>query len=168
MKPLDDLKVLTPEEQVARTLAQDARRVRWLSRLTVTTLLVAAMVCVALLIHYQMLYQSAANTDGVYRDQRNKSFVRGFDPQGNVFRHGEPATPEQDALVRALSMNSWVTFHLRITSLVGLVFAAAALATVMLIRASQRATLRQIQASLADISKQLAALQPPGSGPGVA
>ena len=148
MKPLEELKVLTAEEQVAITIAHDAKRVRWLSWLTVTALVLAALFSAYLFAGYQLMYQDAIETKIAYEVQNENAGVR-----------VATMTPEQHAVNRTIYMNTLVMFALRLSSIVGFVFAIAAIATVSLIRVTQRATLRQIQASLADIAKQLDALQ---------
>jgi hypothetical protein len=153
------LTVLTPEQQVAAILAQDARRVRRLTWLTVGLWVLTVLLTGLLIFGFQLMYQFASHTVSVYEYQRERIPVKEM-------------TPEQLALARAISMNAQVTFAGRLLAAAVALLALSALGTMLLVHASRRATLRQIQVSLADISAQLADLRqrtatgplPPGNG----
>jgi hypothetical protein len=140
-----------PAEAAAQTLARDARRIRWLTGLTVFLWLIV-VAAVALLLG---TYNSA-----IAPKQRMMLHI-----QDELAAPEARASPEErQKLERKLFHNTAVyaiavsmgTALLAVT--VG-VLALACLGTVLLVFATRRATLRQIQVSLADISAQLAALR---------
>jgi hypothetical protein len=140
------LTVLTPAQQIANILARDARRVRRLTWLTVGLWVLTVVLTALLIFGFQLMYQFASHTETHYRYERERVPVREM-------------TPEQLALARAISMNAQVTFAGRLLAAAVALLALSALGTMLLVHATRRATLRQIQASLADISAQLADLR---------
>ncbi len=143
---MNGLKVLTAEEQVANILAADARRVRRLTWATVFMLMPPIFLSGILAHRSESYYELAIDSYTKYRSQR---------PHPPV---APGATPEHIAISAALEYNAVASAGLLSASLAAMVFAATILGAVLLVHASRRATLRQIQASLADISVQLAAL----------
>ena len=140
------LTVLTPEQQVAAILARDARRVRRLTWLTVGLWVLTVLLTGLLIAGFQLMYQFASHTESHYRYEREGLKVKEM-------------TPEQLALARAISMNAQVTFAGRLLAAAVALLALSALGTMLLVHATRRATLRQIQVGLADISAQLADLR---------
>lgn len=141
------LTVLTPEQQIAAVLTRDARRVRRLAWLTVGLWVMTALLIGLLIAGLFLPITSFA---------RNVQSELKHELEGKAYKE---RTLEQRVLGRFLSIHGE---HLRATSFlaaaVGLL-ALSALGTVILVHATRRATLRQIQVSLADISAQLADLR---------
>jgi len=145
---MTEIRVLTADEQVADILAADARRVRRLTWATVGLWVVTAVMNGLLIAIFYAMFQFAEHTDSYYRSQREKEPVAVKD-----------MTPEQLALARAVSMNAQVTGAAWFVTVAVALLSLSALGTVLLVHASRRATLRQVQASLAVIASQLSAIQ---------
>jgi hypothetical protein len=144
------LTVLTPEQQVAATLARDARRVRLLTWATVLLWAAAVAGVVWLLVVFKMqviprLEVTQAAGERVARQQDRKQAP---DPEDVRKLQGWTTSLGMAATVGAAIL----------AAIVGLL-ALACLGTVLLVFATRRTTLRQIQVSLADISAQLADLR---------
>ena len=145
-----------PADVAAKAIARDARRVRTLTWLTVFLWLAAAAGIAFLLHTYYWRVIPRLNV----MTQLGDKIARQED-------RGEAPTPEDLRKLRGwtTSLGMAVTMGAAIlTASVG-VLALASLGTVLLVFAARRATLRQIQASLADISVQLAELaaRPPAT-----
>ena len=139
-RPPADARALTD-----RVLARDARRVRVLTWVTVAAWLMAAGLVLFLLIWFGLLFPAQAKLkDQAYRDR--------LTPQ-----QWEQA--ERDVEL-AFKMSSLV-----ITLTVG-ALAVAGLCTLGLVAATRRATLRQVNANLAEISEQLKQLRQTAGGSG--
>ncbi len=145
---MTELKVLTADEQVANILAADARRVRRLTWLTVglwgLTAVLTGLVANGILQSERRLHDTATR----YWAERNSPT-------------SDPQTADRMALTQLINHSAFAT-HLTL-AVVGAVslFSLTALGTVLLVHAGRRATLRQIQASLAAIAGQLAELKRP-------
>jgi hypothetical protein len=145
---MTEIKVLTAEEQVANVLAADARRVRRLTWATVGLWVVTAVMIVLLIAIFQVMYQFAAHTDSYYRSQREKEPVAWKD-----------RTPEQIAIARAVMMNAQVTWAALLVTVAVALLSLSVLGNMLLVHVNRRATLRQIQTSLAAIASQLSEIQ---------
>jgi hypothetical protein len=152
---VDWVTVLTPEQQVAAVLARDTRRVRLLTGLTVLVWLYAAAVISFLGFYF---------TPALVPKEQEMLKTYWQKPAAN------PDPVDHDKLLRALSratashsaaISWWATI---LAAGIG-VLAVAGLGTVLLVFATRRATMRQIQASLADISAQLADLRQKATPP---
>src|SRR5262245_53018330 len=140
-----------PAEVAAKVIARDSRRVKWLTGMTVLLWVLAVAAIVFLVATYDSAITPKQRLIFDTERKLNTSEVR-----------ADPA--EEEKLERKLYRNNaivsvamWMgTAALAVT--VG-VLALASLGTVLLVFATRRATLRQIQASLAEISAQLADLR---------
>ena len=133
-------------EQTWKILERDRRRVWWLTALTVTLWAGALAMVFAMLIAFGLLMPLQAKL----RD----------DVQ--LARVGLTPADRELALHKVQIMFQMITVG--VTASVGLL-SFACLATVVLVVASRRATLRQINSSLLEISQQLKELRQPGPQP---
>ncbi|HET6574775.1 MAG TPA: hypothetical protein VFG68_14315 [Fimbriiglobus sp.] len=135
-----------PAEVAAKVIARDARRVKWLTWLTVLLWLAAVAGVVYLLVIFKMFLVPRLNA---------------MDEVSYKIAH-QQARKESPNPEDVRKLQNWTT-TLGIVATVGAaglaatvgVLALACLGTVLLVFATRRATLRQIQVSLADISAQL-------------
>jgi len=127
-------------EQTWKILERDRRRVWWLTALTMTLWAAALAMVLAMLVAFGLLMPLQAKL----RDD------------AQLARVGLTPADREVALHKASIMFQMITVG--VTTSVGLL-AFAALATVFLVTASRRATLRQINASLLEISQQLKELK---------
>jgi len=129
-----------PREATMKILNQDRRRVWWWSAITISFWIAALLMVLWMLVAMALLMPFEAHL-------RNPD---------EVARVG--MTPEmlKEAELKAHIVSRMITVG--ITASVG-VLALAAGSTVLLVLASRRATLRQINASLLEISEQLKALR---------
>jgi hypothetical protein len=131
-------------EQTWKILEQDRRRVgRW-TALTIALWAIAILMIGGMLVGYALVFplQAKLNEDA------------------QLARIG--LTPEMRGAAQFKAQIMFQMITVGVTASVG-VLSFAALATVFLVLASRRATLRQINASLLEISEQLKALRQPGS-----
>jgi hypothetical protein len=137
--------VTDAREQTWRILERDRRRVWWLTALTITLWGAALLMVLWMLVGLALLMPFEAH---LIQDAREFNRL----------------TPEQraEAQIKARIMFQMITVG--ITCSVGL-SCLAILATVLLNAASRRATLRQINASLLEISQQLKELKQAGAEP---
>jgi hypothetical protein len=131
-------------QQTWRVLERDRRRVWWLTVVTVGIWLLAVAHVVSVLVHLNDL--------GPKQAQLMKHMQEG------------KITPEVREGVQASHQLAMQKLTMVVTAAVGLL-ALAALCTVFLVLASRRATLRQVNASLVEISEQLKHLRPTPPGP---
>jgi hypothetical protein len=125
-------------QQTWKILEGDRRRVWWLTALTVALWAAAILMVLAMLVAYGLVFPLQAKL----RDPAELAQL--------------PPELRQDAQFNAQVAFQMVT--LGVTCSVG-ILALAALATILLVVASRRATLRQINASLLEISQQLKELR---------
>src|SRR5687767_632522 len=123
-------------EQTWRILEQDRRRVWWLTALTIALWSAAILLVLWMLVAFGLLFPLQAH----------------LNDDAQVARVGMTPQMREDAKLKAQIVFQMITVG--VTLSVG-VLALAALATVFLVRASRRATLRQINASLLEISQQI-------------
>jgi hypothetical protein len=150
-----------PAETAATVIAREGRRVRVLTWATVLLWVVAAVGTVLLLIFFKVYVISnvwiMSDVDRNLSQQKARTGT--LDPKDLQLLWGASSRLAVGATLGVAAL----------TAMVG-VLALACLGTVLLVFATRRATLRQIQVSLADISAQLAALRqglpsaPPGGG----
>ncbi len=145
---MSELKVLTAEEQVANILRADRRKVWGLTALT----LLAWAVTVGL----ALLLGSALQSERRYMEK----WDIGLESELNRVRSARGIPLAEKWAVEARFEVRGLQWQLQIAAVTIASLAVPALCTLALIHASRRATLRQIQASLADIAAQLAALRP--------
>jgi hypothetical protein len=131
-------------QQVWRILEADRRRVRWLTGLSVGVWLLAGALVLGGLTSYAFTFPAQAR------------FLRQIE-------EGKVTMKERDEIQRVLLMSFQKGTFLIALSVK--VMAAAALLTVFLILASQRATLRQVNSSLAEVGEQLKLLRQQLAGP---
>ena len=125
-------------QQTWKILERDRRRVWWLTAITVTLWAAAILMVLAMLVAFGLVFPLQAKL----RDPAELARL--------------PPEMRQDAQFKAQIAFQMVTVG--VTASVGLL-AFASLATVFLVVASRRATLRQINASLLEISQQLKELR---------
>ena len=137
---LDLAAVPEARQQVWRVLERDRRRVRFLTILTTAIWLLAVALILTVLVNFGLIFPAqaklvhdieAGSVTPAQHDEAQRLLLMAF---------------EKGTLVIAFSVT---------------VLAVAAFCTVLLILASRRATLRQVNASLAEISEQLKQLRPP-------
>lgn len=143
-----EFKVLSADEQVANILAADARRVRRLTWLTV-----GLWVPTLLLILLAALVFSAAHSQASNALRHYMATRRPWLPQT------DPQYAEQYAAWESVSLLEHSTHAGLWLAVAVLLFSLSALGMLLLVHASRRATMRQIQASLAAIAGQLAEVQ---------
>ncbi|HEX5104936.1 MAG TPA: hypothetical protein VFV87_14045 [Pirellulaceae bacterium] len=125
-------------QQTRRILDQDRRRVWWLTALTVFLWATALLMVIGMLIAFGLVFPWQAKL-------RDPARIAQLPPQ-----------VLQEAQSQAQIAFQMVTVG--VTCSVG-ILAMAALATILLVLATRRATLRQINASLLEISQQLKELR---------
>jgi hypothetical protein len=130
-----DVKALT-----ARVLQRDRRRVRLLVWMSGASWVVAALFVLAILVFFGLLFPLQAKLQQEVKQ-----------PTGRL----TPAQIEQQLEQAAIAFKMGSVF---ITMAVG-ALTLAALCTVLLVLASRRATLRQVNANLVEISEQLKQLR---------
>jgi hypothetical protein len=129
-----------PREPTMRILDRDRRRVWWWSAITIAFWIAALLMVLWMLVAMALLMPLEAHL-------RNEA---------EMAREGLTPEMRADAELKAHIMFRMVTVG--ITASVG-ILALAAGSTVFLVLASRRATLRQINASLLEISEQLKQLR---------
>jgi uncharacterized membrane protein len=129
-----------PREPMLRILSRDRRRVWWWSAITITFWILALLMVLWMLVALGLLMPFEAHLR---------------DP-AQVARVGMTPEMREAGELHAHIMSRMITVG--ITMSIG-VLALAAGSTVFLVLASRRATLRQINASLLEISEQLKALR---------
>jgi hypothetical protein len=127
--------------QVERIIESDRRRVRWLTRLTIALWIMAALGAVLIFVGGGLVFPMIAKL---------------------LKQAGEGSLDRPDTPFLMLAKLTAMTMVVGCLSFVTLV--AAGLATVLLVFRSRRATLRQINANLLQISEQLKQLRL-GAGP---
>jgi hypothetical protein len=144
-------------------LQQDRRRVRWWTILTILTWLPAVICALGVLVYLGLLFPLQAKLQQM-RDAAaavEKQEGKKADPPRDEAHRADKrlididqATPEQLA---QLERDTEIAFKMMtvITALAVLTLSLALLSSVLLIFATRRATLRQINASLLVISEQL-------------
>jgi hypothetical protein len=147
---------LSPAEAAARAIARERRRIRWLYGLVVLLWVIVVAAVAFLIIIYETAMRPKAEM--MFRTQDELQFGAGkTDPV------------ERERLERKLWHNT-ASYSIAasiemgiLTGAVGLL-AFATLGTLVLLHLTRRATLRQIQAGLAEISAQLADLRQRAAG----
>jgi hypothetical protein len=125
-------------QQTWKILERDRRRVWWLTALTIALWAAAILMVLAMLVAFGLVFPLQAKL----RDPAELARL--------------PAEMQQDAQFKAQIAFQMVVVG--VTCSVG-ILAMAALATILLVLATRRATLRQINASLLEISQQLKELR---------
>lgn len=143
---MTELKVLTADEQVANILAADARRVRRLTWATVGLWGLTVSLTGLLAFGFYVLHERGARTASTYWSERRQPELDSHEAD----RH---------ALVGLVMDNMAMAVQGFFQAVAVCLLSLSALGTVLLVHASRRATLRQIQASLAAIAGQLAEVQ---------
>lgn len=131
-------------QQVWRILEADRRKVRWLTGLAVASWILAGLLVVGGLVSYGFTFPKQAH------------LLRQIE-------EGKVTMKERDEIQRVVLMSFQKGTFLIALSV--MVMADAALLTVFLILASRRATLRQVNGSLAEVSEQLKLLRQQLAGP---
>lgn len=127
-----------------RVLERDRRRVWWLTAVTIGFWAVAVLMVLWMLVAFGLLMPLQAKL----RDDA---------------QHGR-LSPEAREMAEHKAQILFQMITVGVTASVG-VLAFAALATVFLVLVSRRATLRQVNANLLEISEQLKALRQAATGP---
>jgi hypothetical protein len=135
------------KEQMGRLVRRDRRRVRWWTVLTILAWLPAVLCIVGVLIYLGLLFPLQAKLTQIRDDQK-----AGVAKPGDEYIHNgrklNLAQLEREADIGFKQMAV-------VTGLSVLALSGATLFSVILISASRRATLRQINASLLEIAEQL-------------
>jgi hypothetical protein len=165
-RPPADARALTD-----RVLARDRRRVRVLTWLTVGTWLVAATLVLFLLIGFGLIFPAMAKLRDESGQNRWKPGaaapgprsepVAGDDKGQNRFTPAQREQMQHDLEIAFKLSTVVITFTVGALSLAGL-------CTLCLVLATRRATLRQVNANLVEITEQLKQLRqeraPPAGG----
>jgi len=133
-----DLASATAGPEIERIIESDRRRVKWLTRLTVGLWILAAAGSLLIFIFGGLVFPMIAKT---------------------LKEAGEGSLEQPDTPF--LMLAKLTAMSILFGSLSFLVLVAAGLATVTLVFRSRRATLRQINANLLQISEQLKQWKPP-------
>jgi hypothetical protein len=157
--------------QTWKILERDRRRVWWLTALTIALWAVAILMVLGMLVAFGLLFPFQAHLAQESRPAQPSAAEPSEEGSVNeriqmegrlvILQPHEPRlSPE---MLEAAKLTAQITFQMitvGVTCSVG-VLALAALSTVFLVLASRRATLRQITASLLEISQQLKDLRQP-------
>jgi hypothetical protein len=138
--------IADPREQTWRILERDRRRVWWLTAATIGLWAAAILMVLSMMIAFALIFPLQAKL----RDEAQQARI-GLTPE-----MGEDAQFKAQMVFQLITVG--VTFSVGVLGL-------AALSTVFLVLASRRATLRQINASLLEISRQLRELKPGKESP---
>jgi hypothetical protein len=133
-------------EQTWKVLERDRRRVWWLTVLTVATWAAAMLMVLWMLVAFGLLFPQQARL-------RDEAQLARLSPESREAAHWEAEI-------------AFKMITVGVTCSVG-ILALASLSTVLLVVITRRATLRQINANLVEISEQLKALRqtPPQAAP---
>jgi hypothetical protein len=146
-------KVPDTQKLTWQILQQDRRRVRWWTILTAITWLPAVLCALGVLVYLGLLFPLQAKLQQMRDAQGNVQEEKRAAGKKEIIdvKH---ATPEQ---IEQLQRDAEIGFKMMtvITALAVLTLSFAMLCSVLLIFATRRATLRQINASLLVISEQL-------------
>jgi len=143
--------VANSQEQTWKILEQDRRRVwRW-TALTMALWGAALLMVLLMLVAYGLVFPLQAKLAGLEEPSTRAQHEQSLIDLDNL-------TPEQREIGKFKAQIMFQMVTVGVTASVG-ILALAALSTVFLVLASRRATLRQINASLLEISQQLKELQ---------
>lgn len=134
--------VTDARQQTWKVLERDRRRVWWLTAVTVTLWSAAILMVLWMLVAMALLMPLQAE------------LAKGNQPGGGQLTPAMREAAERKAQIMFQMITVGITCSVGILSL-------AALSTLLLVLASRRATLRQINASLLEISQQLKELRQP-------
>ncbi len=163
-------------EQTWKILERDRNRVWWWTAITFTLWGCALFMVVLMMIHYALIFPLQAelhSEEALARagmkppelHERGSAEAKDIDKEESKFAR---LTPEQREAAKFKAQIMFQMATVGVTFSVGLT-CLAVLASVLLSRASRRATLRQINASLLEISQQLKELRttsaPSAKGP---
>jgi hypothetical protein len=146
------LAVPDARQQTWRILERDRRRVRWWLVLTILAWLPAALSILGVLIFLALLFPLQARLQQI-RDDQKAGVIKPGDEYVHEGRKVNLAQLEREADIGFKQMSVLTGFSV-------LALSGATLFSVILVSASRRATLRQINASLLEIAEQLKRLQP--------
>jgi hypothetical protein len=136
---------LTPGSQnaeIERIIDSDRRKIKWLTRATISLWILAASGALLVFVFGGLVFPMIAKL---------------------LKQAGEGSIEQADTPF--LMLAKLTAMSIVFGSLSFLILVSAGLATVLLVFRSRRATLRQINANLVQISEQLKQLRPPGGGP---
>jgi hypothetical protein len=152
-------------EQTWRILDSDRRRVRRWTIVTIGLWAAALSMVLFMLVAYGLVFPLQAKLAG-YEHADGAAAATGATPSVAPRQRMDldHLTPEQREQAKFSAQVMFQMVTVGVTVSVG-VLALAALATVFLVLSSRRATLRQINASLLEISNQLKELRQAGSKP---
>jgi len=144
------------KQQTWRILESDRRRLRWWTALTVLAWLPAVLGILGVLVYLALLFPLQAHLNQLRQEQKAAQKEDPDAKPSDIYIHEgremNLAQLEQEADIGFKMMSVLTGFSL-------LALCGATLFSVILISASRRATLRQINASLLEISDQLKRLQ---------
>ena len=143
------------DQEIMQTLHRHQRRLKWLIAVAVAFWSLAVIASVGVLLSYSLLY--APKEKQIMNDYGTLGRLR---DSGERVPPGEPAqarapTTEEKALGLHFTMNYIVTKGILIVAASVLILSGGTLATLLLVIFNRRVTLRQINHSLAQISRQL-------------
>ena len=148
-------------EQTWKILERDRSRVWWWTAATFTMWAVAILMVMAMMVAYGLVFPLQAKlhqiSEGPGAAGQEEELIDGLKL--------DELTPKQRELVQFKGQMLFQMVTVGVTVSVGLT-CLAVLCSVMMNRASRRATLRQINASLLEISEQLKELKKGASPPG--
>ena len=142
-------------EQTWKILERDRRRVWWLSALAIALWAAAILMVLLMLVAYGLVFPLQAKLAGYEEHGPNAAAKL---PEGRIDL--DNLTPQQRELAQFKAQIMFQMVTVGVTVSVGIV-CLAILASMLLNLASRRATLRQINASLLEISQQLKELKQP-------
>ena len=147
------------DEQIMDTLHRQQRRLKWLTGIAVAFWTLAVLTSAGVLAFYSVFY--APKEKQIIADYETFGHLRDSSP---LMPNGEPAanrppTAAEKALGVQFTMSYVMTKVLLIVALSVIILSCGTLATLLLVIFNRRVTLRQINHSLAQISRQLKALQ---------
>jgi hypothetical protein len=145
------------DERILKSIRAQQRGLKWLTGITVGFWVVAVLTSVGVLIAYCVLYATKEKQIMTEYESSGHLLVRTNSPAGS-----QPAgrMDTDRALALHFVMNAAVTRGLLITAVSVIAISAGTLTTLLLVILNRRVTLKQINHSLAQISKQLKELQP--------
>jgi len=146
-------------EQTWKILERDRRHVWWLTALTMTLWGATILMVFLMLVAYALVFPLQAHLAGADDESQAAAQL----PKERI--RLDDLTPEQREVAKFKAQIMFQMVTVGVTVSVG-ILSMAALSTVFLVLASRRATLRQINASLLEISQQLKELKQntPASG----
>jgi hypothetical protein len=140
-------------EQTLQTIARHQRRLKWLTGAAIAFWTLAVLGTIGVLVFYTM-----------YVAPKERQIMADYSARGRLVSHPTEPSPESATRTdRALGVNFTMTYVMTkgilVVAISVVVLSLGTLATLILTISSRRATLQQINYSLAQISQQLRELK---------